>query len=282
MTIPAVSENTSLATITSLIGAAEVQVQRIVDAVLGQSVLATEVAALLETTDAIRAKLVILITDQKHCSSLLARLEADTEGRMQLFDSLDDDERQQQRTALMKRLDAHLTGLQTNIATLERGIDLSRAGMVNRFATFAVAGLSLDAGGSMVSGRAFINACLVAARLKDKLEIAGFRWTGEKSLITLYLNAIGCERRRSKKRHVADPIASAIATALGFVSAMQLHQALFALHGAATGATPPVALGHVRFDQAPCAAFEQSYYASTTPEQAYNALMQRLGAAGRT
>ena len=55
---------------------------------------------------------------------------------------------------------------------------------------------------------ALITACLVAARKKDKLEVAGYRWTGEKTLVTLYLNAIGCERRRRRGRHVADPIAN--------------------------------------------------------------------------
>lgn len=276
MTSPAVSDNTSLATINTLMGNAEAQVERIVAAVLDESVLAGEVAALLECTDVVRDKLAILVADAEHCAGLLARLQADGGPEMDLFEGLDQDERAQRHAELVRKLRQHADGLQKNIATLERGVTLSRTGMINRFATFAVAGLSLDAGDGMVSGQAFITAYLVAARLKDRLEVAGFRWTGEKTLITLYLNAIGCERRRSKDRHVADPIASAIATALGFVSAMQLHQALFALHGAATGATSAQALGLVRFDQAPCAAFEHSYYASTTPQQTFAGLMQRL------
>ncbi len=248
---------------------------------LAKSVLPDEVSALIDTTEAIRAKLAILVADQNHCASLLARLKAGAGGDLPMFGELDEDERQQRRAALMIKLGAHLAGLQTNIATLERGIALSRNGMVNRFATFAVAGLSIDAGDTMVSGRAFITACLVAARLKDRLEVAGYRWTGEKSLITLYLNAIGCERRRSKNRHVADPIASAIATALGFVSAMQLHQALFALHSATTGATRAQALGYVRFDRQPCTAFEDSYYSPPAAQQVFMALMQRLGAGAK-
>lgn len=277
MRTPTTRENTSLATITSLISGAEPQVERIVTAVLGQSILATEVAGLLECTEVIRDKLAILVADKNHCTSLLTRLQTGAGAGMRMFDGLDGEEREQRRTELMRKLDRHLEGLQKNIATMERGIALSRSGMLNRFATFAVAGLSIDADDVMVSGRAFITACLVAARLKDRLEVAGFRWTGEKTLITLYLNAIGCERRRSKERHVADPIASAIATALGFVSAMQLHQALFALHSAATGVAPGPGLRHVRFDQEPCAAFETGYYASTAPKQDFTALMQRLG-----
>lgn len=281
MTTAATSENTSLATITKLINAAEAQVKRVTNAVLEQSVLANEVNALAETTEAIANNLTILIADQTHCTELLARLQADTDGRMPMFDGLDEDERQPRRAALMHKLGAHLAALQTNIATLERGIDLSRTGMVNRFATFAVAGLSIDAADTMVSGRAFITACLVAARLKDKLEVAGYRWTGEKTLVTLYLNAIGCERRRSRERHVADPIASAIATALGFVSAMQLHRALFALHCTSTDAATLATLHHVRFDRVPCAAFAENYYVPAAPIQAFAELMQRLGSGQR-
>ena len=110
----------------------------------------------------------------------------------------------------MHRLQAvavHIFYAQASIAILDRGIALSRNGMVNRFATFAVAGLSVDAADSMVSGRA--HHCMSGRRPKeDKLEVAGYRWTGEKTLVTLYLNAIGCERRRSRGRHVADPIAN--------------------------------------------------------------------------
>ena len=277
MTNAATSENTSLAIITSLINAAETQVDRISKAVLAESVLANEVGVLADTTEVIAKNLAILVADRSHCTDVLARLQGDTDSRMPMFDDLDNDERQQQRAALMIKLGAHHESLQTNIAILERGIDLSRTGMINRFATFAVAGLSIDAAETMVSGRAFITACLVAARLKDRLEVAGYRWTGEKMLVTLYLNAIGCERRRSRERHVADPIASAIATALGFVSAMQLHRALFALHCASTDVAAPATLNHVRFDQAPCSAFADSYYAPAAPMQTFTALMQRLG-----
>ena len=85
----------------------------------------------------------------------------------------------------------HIFCAQADTGVLNRVIALSRNGMVNRFAPFTVADLSVDAAGTMTSGRAFITACLVAARFKDKLQITGYRWTGEKTLITRCLNVTG-------------------------------------------------------------------------------------------
>lgn len=264
-----------LATIVQLVQEAQQQVQRIVESVMEKSALSAEVSGVLETTGFIREKLTALKTDEEDCTQLLARLSSTGYARMPEFAGLSDEETTQRRATLLSRLRAHLVRVRKSKATLERGLELSRASMVNRFATYAVAGLSEDGTDTMISGRAFMVAYLVAANLKDRLETAGFRWAGEKTLITLYLNAVGCERRRSKDRFVADPIASVVATRTGFRSAMELHQALFALHNVTAGGGAADDLGHVQFDQAPCAAFAQNYQASSTLQTVFEKVMQR-------
>jgi hypothetical protein len=275
-------DQTPLDTIAGLIGHCQPQVERIVDAVIARSALVQEVAALRETTEAIAERLSALAADEADCVAMLARLDGDSFDQLPEFDGLDADETQDMRQSLRSRLAAHRGVLQNHQATLARGIEIGRTGMVSRFAIFAVAGLAEDGAPSMPSGLAFIVACQVAAQLKDRIETAGYRWAGEKTLVTLYLNAFGCERRKSPERQVADPVASIIATRLGFRSARELHQALHALHeavataqdemNAATGA----GLGHVQFDRRPCAAFDASYAASTALDDAFLQLMQRV------
>ena len=279
---------TPLDAIAGLICRYEFQVERIVTAVLADSALSQEVVALRETTDMLVERLSALAADEADCAAMLARLDGDDFDRLPEFNDLDADEAQDIRVSLRNRLLAHRSVLRNHQATLARGVEIARTGMISRFAIFAVAGLAQDGAHSMPSGLAFIVACLVAVRLKDHLETAGYRWAGEKTLVTLYLNAIGCERRHAPDRQVADPAASIIATRLGFRSAQELHRALHALHEAqaapqdmadgmqmAASAARIADLGHVRFDRAPCPAFDARYAASTALDDAFLQIMAR-------
>ena len=279
---------TPLDTIAGLIRRCQCQVERVVAAVLADSALLQEVVTLRETTDMLVERLSALDADETDCAAMLARLDGDDFDRLPEFDDLDADEAQDMRVSLRNRLLAHRSVLRNHQATLTRGVEIARTGMVSRFAVFAVAGLAEDGAQSMPSGLAFIVACLVAAHLKDHLETAGYRWAGEKTLVTLYLNAIGCERRHAPDRQVADPASSIIATRLGFRSAQELHRALHALHEAqvapqdmadgreeVTAAVRIAGLGHVQFDRAPCPAFDARYAASTALDDAFLQIMAR-------
>ena len=270
-------DNTPLSIITELIEASRSQVERIVTAILATSCLPTEVEQVLDTNALIAEKRSAFAADERDCLAALGQLRGEDFARLPAFDALDVDDADRLRQSLLEGLVMHLVDLRIVAGKLERGIELNRAAMIERFATFAVAGLARDGAATMVSARAFVLGCLVAAHLKDWLESAGYRWTGEKALITLYLNAVGCERRRSKERFVADPIASAIATRLGFRSARQVHQALFAWHTANAGGDRAEPSGHLRFDRLPCAAFEAQYRASAVPAQVFADIMQRIG-----
>jgi len=273
---------TPLLVVTDLISDSALQVERIAGSVLAKSNLANEIAGLVQTTTSLRKKLSGLAADKRDCLKMLDDVHANRLGHMIEFHSLPEEAMNRLRRRLATRLTAHLAAVHRNIATLERGIELARAGMLNRFATFAVAGLSQDRDSSMDKARAFVVAYLVAARLKDHLESAGFRWAGEKTLISLYLNAIGCERRKSRERFVADPISSIIATAMGFVSAMRLHQSFYQLHLALIGEKPMHDLEFIDFPGHPSPAFERSYYKVMTPEEEFHQLMHRTRTQGPT
>ena len=272
-------ESTPLAIITDLIEASRAQVERIVVAVLGSSCLAADVEQVLDTNALINEKLSAFAADERDCLATLGQLRADDYDRLPAFDGLDGDDADALRQTLMERLVMHLVDLRIAGSKLERGIELNRTAMIERFAIFSVAGLAQDGAHSVVSARAFVVAYLVAAQLKDRLETAGHRWTGDKTLITLYLHAVGSERRRSKERFVADPVASVIATRLGFRSARQLHQALFAWHLVKSGAAstePEEPSGHIGFDRTPCDAFRRQYQASAIAGEVFSGIMQRL------
>lgn len=269
-------QSTPLAIITELIEASRAQVERIVAAVLGTSCLPEDVEHVLDTNALINEKLAAFAADERDCLATLGQLRADDFDRLPAFDGLDDDEMDQLRQTLMEHLVIHLVDLRIAASRLERGIGLNRAAMIERFAIFSVVGLAQDGAASMVSARAFVVAYLVAAQLKDRLETAGYRWTGDKTLIILYLSAVGCERRRSKERFIADPVASMIATRLGFRSARQLHQALFAWHLARSGGEPAEPTGHIGFDQTAGNAFRRQYQASAMAGDVFSGIMQRL------
>ena len=275
-------------TIAAILGNCQPQVTRIVATMLADSALPREIAVLRETTDALQERLDALTADEADCIVMLGRLDSPQFDRLPEFDGLDADAAQDMRRSLQRRLKAHRTVLQNHQGALTRGIEIGRTGLVNRFATFAVAGLGKDSAASMPSGLAFIVACQIAAQLKDRLETAGYRWAGEKTLVSLYLHAIGCERRQSPERLVADPAASVIATRLGFRSARELHRALHALDQAQAPAAPalpgddPAAqaqrigrLGHVAFDRAACPNFDASYHASSALDDAFLHIMAR-------
>ncbi|MES2830430.1 MAG: hypothetical protein V4695_00370 [Pseudomonadota bacterium] len=268
-------KTTPLSVITNLISDSALQVERITGSVLAKSNLANEIAGLLHTTTALRAKLAGLASDEQDCLKMLDDLRANRLGHMIEFQSLSEEAMTRLRRRLSTRLTTHLAAVRRNKTTLERGMELARAGMLNRFATFAVAGLSQDPDSMMDKARAFVVAYLVAARLKDHLETAGFRWAGEKTLISLYLNAIGCERRQSKERFVADPISSIIATAIGFVSAMRLHQCFYQLHQTLIGEKSMQELEFLDFPKHTSIAFERGYYRASTPEEEFHRLMHR-------
>lgn len=307
-----------LATITGLVATSELQVARIAAAVLATSVLPGEVASLQEITALIQAKLAALDADERHCLQVLRAIAQRDFGSIPELALLDEGECAERAPPLTARLQAHLAQARALRGTLERGLESGRAGMLRRFAIFAVAGLSADVGradgidgidgidnddsnhngdrngdcnqantndladtSGLDSGSAFLIAFLVAVRLKDRLQSAGFRWAGEKTLISIYLNAVGCERRRSKARQVADPAASAIATALGFISALQLHQALAGLHAFSTGQCDRHELEVMRFDRAPCEAFDHAYLAHLTPQQEMRRIVARASRSAR-
>jgi len=269
------AKTTPLLVITNLINDSALQVERITGSVLAKSNLANEIAGLVHSTTALRSKLAGLVLDEQDCLSTLGDVHANRLGHMIEFQSLSDEAMARLRRRLSARLTTHLIAVRRNKATLERGIELGRAGMLNRFATFAVAGLSQDSDSMMDKASAFVIAYLVAARLKDHLETAGFRWAGEKTLISLYLNAIGCERRKSKERFVADPISSIIATAIGFVSAMRLHQSFYQLHLMLIGEKSMQELELIDFPKHASVAFERGYYKAATPEEEFHRLMHR-------
>lgn len=261
--------------ITRLIGESSLQVSRITEAVLAESNLANEVAALMHSSTCLRHKLAGLTTDERDCLRLLADVRANRLSHLSEFQSLSDEAMAKLRRRLAIRLTTHLAAVRRNQSTLERGIELARAGMLNRFATFALAGLSQDWASSMNTARAFVVVYLVAARLKDRLQTAGFRWAGEKILVSLYLNAVSCERGKCRERLVADPISSMIATAIGFVSAQQLHRAFYQLHRVLIGEEATEDLAFIDFPQPPPGAFERSYYRVRTPEEEYHRLLHR-------
>lgn len=275
-----VIKNTPLAIITELIDASRTQIDRISDAVLDMSCLANDVEFVLDTNALINEKLEAFGADERQCLTTLAQLRSGDTDFLPVAEHLDDAALDQLRQTLMQRLVIHLVDLRIAMRKLQRGLELNRAAMIERFAIFAVAGLSQDGASGIVSARAFVVAYLVAAQLKDRLECAGYRWTGEKTLITLYLNAVGCERRRSKDRFVADPIASLIATRLGFRSAKQLHRELYAWHAEKNGSNGSKPNGHISFDPMPCVAFRREYLASPVSHDVYSKLMERLRNSG--
>ena len=259
----------------ALIAAQRHSVERISAQVLAESVLRREVETVRALTTPIADKLLGLIDDEQACTQLLARLgRADFAGMLE-FDGLAPAQAAARRALLQARLGLHLLALQQQRARLERGLAHARSGMIRRFAVFAVAGVAGDPGAPADSASVFMLACQVAAHLKDQLETAGFRWAGETTLISLYLNAIGCERRRSKERFVADPAASIVATMLGFQSALELHRAIDGLHQVTIGAANSARLELMQFDRTPCEAFEHAYRLPRTPQQIWQQLLWR-------
>ncbi len=67
-----------------------------------------------------------------------------------------------------------------------------------------------------------------------------------------------------------------IATAIGFVSAKELHRAIYDLHQVKLGAASVDGLERMRFDRAPCEAFDLAYFASKTPEEEIRKILQRV------
>ena len=259
----------------ALIAAQRRAVERITAQVIAQSVLRREVETVRALIISIANKLLVLINDEQACTQVLLRLgRADFAG-MPEFDGLAPEPAAARRALLQARLGLHSLALQEHRARLERGLAHARSGMIRRFAVFAVAGVAADPAVPVDSASVFMLACQVAAHLKDQLETAGFRWAGETTLISLYLNAIGCERRRSRERFVADPAASIVATMLGFRSALELHRAIDGLHQVTIGAANSARLETMCFDRRPCEAFEHAYRLPRTPQQIWQQLLWR-------
>lgn len=152
------TKNTPLAIITELITASRGQVERIVAAVLSSSCLAIGVEHVLDTNELINEKLRAFGADEKDCLEMLSRIRGDDTDRLQALDGLEDGAAERLRQTLLEHLVIHLVDLRIATGKLERGIEQNRNAMIERLATFAVAGLSQDGAPSIVSAR--VRGCL--------------------------------------------------------------------------------------------------------------------------
>ena len=235
------------------IESARPQVHDIAMLVIAKSGLAKEIGSLLHTTAAIHEQLAMLKADEKLSAEMHAALASAAIGSTALDEAgmagLPPQELQAQKSYMLANLETHLADLRKSQASLMRGIDVGRTTMIARFSRAAAEGVAADTAPAMPRGVVFMLAYLVAATLKDRLQAPGFLCIGENALSSLYVTAVWTQNRRKSERYLSDPMASAIATELGFSSAKQLHQSLHAVHEAATGENVANYLSFVRRPQ---------------------------------